>query len=84
MPDEPYGRLLKKKKWKKPKKKSKKLNSNGKESKQTGHLEVKKVTMYVHRVKIPLHRSATVQREKVVQYCELSMKRCSVTETSKK
>jgi len=29
-----------------------------KEGKQTGHLEEKKVTMYVHRVKIPLHKSA--------------------------
>ncbi len=31
----------------------------------------KQNTMYVQRVKIPLHRSAPVQRKKVVQYCEI-------------
>jgi len=29
-------------------------------------------TMYVQRVKIPLHGSAPVQRKKVVRYCEIS------------
>jgi len=33
--------------------------------------------MYVQRVKIPLHGSAPVQREKVVRYCEIS---CGVPE----
>jgi hypothetical protein len=33
--------------------------------------------MYVKRVKIPLHGSAPVQREKVVRYCEIS---CGVPE----
>jgi hypothetical protein len=37
----------------------------------------KQNTMYVQRVKIPLHRSAPVQREKVVRYCEIS---CGVPE----
>jgi hypothetical protein len=33
--------------------------------------------MYVKRVKIPLHGSAPMQREKVVRYCEIS---CGVPE----
>ena len=33
--------------------------------------------MYVQRVKIPLHGSAPLQREKVVRYCEIS---CGVPE----
>ncbi len=33
--------------------------------------------MYVQRVKIPLHGSAPMQREKVVRYCEIS---CGVPE----
>ncbi|KPQ43429.1 MAG: hypothetical protein MPEBLZ_02013 [Candidatus Methanoperedens nitroreducens] len=37
----------------------------------------KKKRMYVQRVKIPLHGSAPVQREKVVRYCEIS---CGVPE----
>jgi hypothetical protein len=37
----------------------------------------KQNTMYVQRVKIPLHRSAPVQRKKVVRYCKIS---CGVPE----
>jgi hypothetical protein len=37
----------------------------------------KQNTMYVQRVKIPLHGSAPMQRKKVVRYCEIS---CGVPE----